>query len=213
MNCADRRGRNSGFTLIELLIATTILGILTAVVFSGLRTGLQIWTRGNSAIEEIQSSQMNLSMLRTQIQGALPLIVTRGTNTALSFSGEEARLRFVTRTSFPDGPDSVPRWVELRWEPGANALFAREFRVLSPGNGPAAEPLWEGRILEGEQFSVQFLARRLPGQHATWSTSWAETTMQLPAAVRLRFQQGGQQEEIISRLDYAENSWSDQWFR
>ena len=217
MNCAERRQHAGGFTLIELIVAITILGLLAAVVSSGLRTGLRVWSRGNSELDDIRSSQVTLSLLRGQVQGALPLLFTQGPNQQPrpSFDGDSTKLRLVSRSSFLDGPEAAPRWVELGWESNGDSgrLTVRESAILPGSDAPGSEPLWRGTVLDATKFRFEYLPRRLPNQTAAWIGEWPAFNLQMPAAVRLSYTRRGRQHQMVLPLEYAENSWSGRWFR
>jgi general secretion pathway protein J len=65
--------RSAGFTLIELLVATTLLALLSVILFGGLRFGARAWDAGGQSMErtgEIESVQELLR--RTLAEAAVP---------------------------------------------------------------------------------------------------------------------------------------------
>ena len=93
-----RRARSveAGFTLLELLVAATLLALLMAILFGGLRTGSRVWEAGEqrgAAIARLQAAQ---GFLRRQISELYPLRLTAeaGDPAAVAFVGEEATLAF-----------------------------------------------------------------------------------------------------------------------
>ena len=215
MTCAENQYRERGLTLIELVVAITILGILTTVLFSGLRTGLRAWSRGSAEIDDVRSTQAGLSLLRGQIQGALPVLFFPGSEgpQSVSFSGDRYRLRLITRSSFRDGPSAPPRWAELVWQPSADSgrLTLKESPVLSPSNAPGSEALWQGVVLEAKEFRFEYLPRRTPEQTTGWVDAWSGTGLQMPAAVRVSYERRGRRYQMVLPLEYAENSWNGLW--
>jgi hypothetical protein len=195
----------------------TILGLLAAIVSSGLRSGLRAWSKGNAELDDIRSSEASLSLLRGQIEGALPVMLIPGPNQQpkLSFDGDSNRLRLVSRSSFRDGPEAPPRWVEFSTESngGAGRLLARETAMLPGADGPGETPLWQGAVLDGNQFRFEYLPRRLPNQAVGWVNTWPDSNLAMPAAVRLSYVRRGQQHQMILALEYAQNSWNGGWFR
>ena len=215
MNCAERRAR--GFTLIELVVAITILGLLAAVVSSGLRTELRAWSRATNELDDIRASQVRLDILRHQIQGAIPIVYSEGVDPALrpAFKGDATRLRLISRSSFRDGLDGLPRWIEYNWESNGSSrrLVVKEFAIVPPEDAPASEPLWQGVVLEGVDFRFEYLPRRVPNQTLAWVQEWPESITAMPSAIRVSFVQRGQSHQMVMPLTYAENTWRGQWLR
>jgi general secretion pathway protein J len=215
VNCGDRGVR--GFTLIELVVAITILGLLAAVVSSGLRTELRAWSRATNELDDIRASQVRLGILRHQIQGAIPVVFSEGVDPALrpAFKGDATGLRLISRSSFRDGLDGVPRWIEYNWESNGNSrrLMAKEFAIIPPEDAPASEALWQGVVLEGADFRFEYLPQRVPNQPLGWVQEWPESKRAMPSAIRVSYVQRGQSHQMVMPLTYAENTWRGQWMR
>ena len=67
------RRNQDGFTLIEVLVAMTLLGLVLAALFGGLRTGVRVWDsqdRHSDALGRLIAAQ---GFLRRQIAEAAPL--------------------------------------------------------------------------------------------------------------------------------------------
>src|SRR5262245_39132096 len=132
----------SGFTLIEVMVALVLLGLIATLVASGLRLTLDLSARGNNRVEAIRRKQIARDVVRRQLQGALPFRYwTRSENSRIeriAFEGAEDGVRFVSRNGISDGPDALPRWVELRRQ-GDNEqsmLVVEEHRIIPPDNQP-----------------------------------------------------------------------------
>jgi len=206
-----------GFTLIEVMVAITVLGVFAVVLSSGLRTSLRAWSRGNAELDSIRSSEATLSLLRRQIEGALPVIYAQaGDNRAsrLRFAGNARSLRLVSRSSFRDGPESAPRWIEYSWETGSGSggLTVRESAVDPGEMTPGSDTLWKGTVFQGENLRFDYLPRRNTEQQTEWVSSWDESNLQMPAAVRVTFTKSGRLLQMTLPLRYAENTWTGQWF-
>lgn len=71
--------RSLGFTLVELLVATTLLTVVLAAVYTAFNTSVRAWRAGEASIESFQEARTALSLLsrelRCIIPGTEPLIV------------------------------------------------------------------------------------------------------------------------------------------
>jgi prepilin-type N-terminal cleavage/methylation domain-containing protein len=183
-----------GFTLIEVLVSITLMAAIATVVLSATRSGMSMWDKGTNHIESLRRSRVVMDVLNDQIRGALPLTyevrADDRVSALLAFEGTGTGLRFVTRTSFKDGPDGVPRWVHIHWnhdgQSSAGDLIVEERRILPPDNVPDPTVYWRGSVLGGSICSFAFLPPTQPNKPATWLQEWhypANST--LPKAVRL----------------------------
>lgn len=93
-----RRARSGGFTLLELLIAITLLALLLAVLFGGLRTGSRVWEAGDQRSDDLARLQAAQGFLRRQIGDLFPLqkerptdgsgsVAVSGTKNSFAFAG------------------------------------------------------------------------------------------------------------------------------
>src|SRR4030095_7373221 len=108
--------QNRGFTLVELMVALTLLGLIATLLASGTRIALDTSGRGNRKAEELRTGHIERELLRSQMQGALPFRYWTQEEKRIdhvAFEGEPDRIRFVSRDGILDGPDSLPRWVDL----------------------------------------------------------------------------------------------------
>ena len=53
---SENSGRNAGFTLVELLVAITLLALVSAALFGGLRFGARAWESATSRIARCSKS-------------------------------------------------------------------------------------------------------------------------------------------------------------
>jgi prepilin-type N-terminal cleavage/methylation domain-containing protein len=201
---------NSGFTLIEVLVSITLMAMLATVVLSAMRSGLAIWDRGTNHLESLRRSRVVLDVLNDQIRGAMPLTHTVKVGERvllpLAFEGSGFGLRFVSRASFKDGPDGIPRWVDIRWNSGE--LTVEERRILPPDNVPDSEVYWRGTVLQGESCTFDFRSDAQPGKPAAWLREWRyPVNSTLPRAIRLNcLLQAKNEVQLIIPLDYAESA-------
>jgi prepilin-type N-terminal cleavage/methylation domain-containing protein len=198
-----------GFTLIELMVSLTIMAGLLAVTYSGLRVALTMWEKGSARAQSFEQRQTVLEVLREQVGGILPVsyFVVQGTERRqrLAFEGTPNSLRFVSATSWRDGPRSVPRWIELQWD---GRLKIDERRMLSPLNTPSVESLWHLELDAFQDLRFRYLQREQRDRPAQWLEDWdMDERRELPAAIAMEGKVGGESMSVVVRLDYAEMNW------
>jgi general secretion pathway protein J len=72
MRPVARRRTEAGFTLLELLAALTVLAVLMALMFGGLRFGARVWESGDQALRGLAELQTAAGFIRRQISQAVP---------------------------------------------------------------------------------------------------------------------------------------------
>ena len=201
---------SSGFTLIEVLVAFTMLGMVMTVTFSVLATTLTMWSSGYERIDQSRSRHIDLSVVREQLQSALPLIVQTLDGDRITFSGARDRVDLVSAVS-GSRSDSVPRWIGvfLNASDRDPQLTIEERRVLSPGNSAESIP-YASHVVSGvNSLEIAYLQRSLGQREPEWLDAWSpDEQTELPAAVRLVIEfQDGRNREILVPLDYAPANW------
>ena len=205
-----------GFTLIEVLVALTLLSVIATILVGGTRLSIDISERGNSRAEAIRTEQAVRSLLRSQLQGALPFHYWTGTGTErvdnVAFEGAADRLRFVSRHGLTDGPDSLPRWVDLKQQEGTGALSKlaiEEHRILSPDNQPGEPFIARAETLSCNNARFEYLD--LTGEKPRWLPAWngKERRAPLPFAVRIicsSSNQSSQSTPLLIPFDFADSA-------
>ena len=149
------RAAVAGFTLLELLVAITLLGMLMAALFGGLRLGARVWETGEARLDASSRVQIVQDFLRQRIAETLPLATVlqdeNGSSEPL-FRGAVDALRFATilpehlgaglylmELAIADAADGRGHNLVLRWRPldlsGAlpEATAEPEERILLEG--------------------------------------------------------------------------------
>jgi len=186
--------RNSGFTLVELLLAVTLLSMLMALTYGGLRAATRATDRGQQVLEESGRLRMAHQFVRKQINQAVPLGFSQEEDGA-SLAGESPIMEV-----FWGGPDSIRFVGPMPGYLGFGGPQVQELSIINGENGKQLvlthalvqgfeeerlddrDPIMLIDRIDTAQF--QFLARDEEGEIAGWLTSW-EDTGSLPVAIAL----------------------------
>jgi general secretion pathway protein J len=202
-----------GFTLIEVMVALTLLGLITTLLASGTGLGLDIAGRGSARAEAVRMARIERDVFRSQLQGALPFHYRTqdGDNRIdhIAFEGESDHIRFVSRDGILDGPDGLPRWVELRPEKAPDTqtkLVVEERRIQSPDNLPAETSTARAEMRSCSDLRFEYLDTT--GEKPQWLPAWTGTDRKapLPFAIRLQCKTARDAVRWLIPLDYAESA-------
>ena len=184
-----RASKSKGFTLVELLLAITLMSILLALTYSGLRAATRSSERGEMILAAGGELRAAHQFMRHQLNQMLPLTfaVSEGNDeTRTVFEGDVNRIQYV-------GP--MPGYL------GAGGPQVQLLELVSSDNGGLVvqfshallqgfeeERLYDRDpviLLEGvESAGFVFLGRDEEGNIGDWTASWDQPDI-LPVAVRL----------------------------
>ncbi len=92
---AHGKRRERGFTLLELLVAITLLGLITALLFGGLRFSTRVWEAGAENVGESAEIRTVQAFIRREISqvyaGASPV---KGAGARTTFEGTPKSVTF-----------------------------------------------------------------------------------------------------------------------
>lgn len=184
----------AGFTLIELLIALTLFGLISVVLFGGLRFGTRAWEAGHARAERLEEVQAVQALLRRHIAQAVVPGATGGQSTGseatTAFAGEEEALSFVALVPARIGVGGFYRFAltVADGEDGARLeLLWRLFRPDDPDRLDDPEPGLGGRrvLIDGiERARFGYYGAEGAEQIAEWRERW-DAPGSLPALVAL----------------------------
>lgn len=205
--------RQRGFTLVEMLIALSLIGIITLLLFSGLRLGSRSW----EAVDNVSERVADLRIARNFIERALRQtrllnLVVDGVERPV-FAGDAEAVEWVAPLSAHAGIPGLyilrltleeagdyPRLVLTRW------LLHPEI-LEGTGESPAWEPLMDqvgatgdqgpfdldlaagayGRTVllpQVEHFQLAYFGRPSGDFEPEWTEEWVDQR-ELPEAIRL----------------------------
>lgn len=186
MSRAVRVARTAGFTLLELLLALSIVGVLLAIAFGGLRMGIMAWTRGEDRAEAQQHDRGLSQILVRTVGSAYPFQGPLGEapEKRWLFKGQEHRVELVSQTPpFPGTARAAFTAVVISLEDDSQgrALVVRQ-RVL-----PNREPFTKAEVVLRDP-AIQGLDLSYLTSEGSWTESWdADEEKKLPSAIRIRF--------------------------
>jgi general secretion pathway protein J len=183
------RSREAGFTLLELLVAATLLALLMAILFGGLRTGTRVWEAGEQRGADIARLQAAHGFLRRQISELYPLQRTAraGDAATVAFDGDEKSVTFtgLLPAHFDIGGFQSIRVGALEDDDGLH--LGVEWVPFDPEGGPPADIPDEqrARLLENiDSLSISYFGAEDPDDAPAWVDAWTEQAS-APLLVRL----------------------------
>lgn len=188
--------RQRGMTLIELIVATTLLALLMAMVYGGLRVATRAGESARSRADALNEVRVAQRVLRRQLRSALPV---RGGahdpagDVARVFDGDGGRMRFVGPMPGYLGGGVHVQEIWLEGDAGDQRLMFSH-RLAHPESGTRdstqaqAPVVLIGHLAEAS-FSY-FDADPGSSGTASWQARW-EPAARFPALVRLEALRSG----------------------
>jgi len=179
--------RTRGFTLVELLLALTLMSMLMALAYGGLRASTRATDRGQVILEESSRIRMAHQFVRKQLNQMIPLVFMESEDQEQRtvFEGSSDKIRFVAPMPGYLGFGG-PQVQELTFERGDEGLVLVISHALLQGF--EEEKLYERApimLLDRiDQAEFQFLGLDEEGELTAWSNDW-EDPETLPVAVSL----------------------------
>lgn len=170
-----------GFTLVELLVGLALMGLLSIVLFGGIRFGMRALDAGNERMERAARIQVVQDLLRRQLGQAAQL--PSAAQKLASFRGRSDSVTFIA--SFARQDSGARRIFTLELAGGEQAADLRlSWQALRPtgveGSNGTAVLLQD---VTGAAFA--YYGRRNPDDPARWWTEW-NAFDKLPSLIRLR---------------------------
>lgn len=191
MNCVKQRSRSradsqAGFTLLELLVAIALLGLIAALLGSGLQLGAASRDRVVQTAGELEDLRVIDTFLRQRLTAVLPYVSgRRGDLATVRFEGDEETVRFLVASVFRDETRGIRELrIALDKAPRGNSLVADDAPWgvdVAAAAAPAARYVLLDTIARAT-FSYYGAnpAHSAPGWHRQWRNATA-----LPDLIRI----------------------------
>ena len=182
--------RRAGFTLVELLLALTLMSMLLALAYGGLRAATRATDRGQTILEDSSRIRMAHQFVHKQLNQIAPLTFEQSEDGSerTVFIGEERRIRYVAPMPGYLGFGG-PQVQELAIVRGASGLELVLSHALLQGFEEEHLYLRDPIVLveDIERAEFGFLARDETGELLGWASVW-DTPEVLPEAVSLELE-------------------------
>lgn len=181
---------DAGLTLLELLVAITLLGLLMAALFGGLRLGARAWERSEERLDQSTRLQVVQDFLRDRLVQAYPLVADDQAGAArLTFEGTADRLRFVTVMPEHLGAGFAELVLALALDDRNDAkdLVVQWRRFDWPAAGPGSEADAQLKVLLERIRSLQISYFGVPDPRLApaWHDEWQDAQA-IPALIRIQ---------------------------
>ncbi len=186
--------RQRGFTLLEILIAMTLLGLLMAMLFGGLRLGTRAWEASDVRSADLARLEAVQGFIRRSLTGAYPLLRTGDDDTKrrIAFTGGAQAVAFTALMPAHFGVGgfyTITLTVEDGVD-GARLVFRRQLYRSGDEEAPPPAPAGtdeekEKILLDGiskAEFSYFGIADK--EETPSWRDEWQDPKS-LPDLVRL----------------------------
>jgi general secretion pathway protein J len=178
--------RTGGFTLLELLIAITLLGLLMAALFGGLRLGARVWEVSEQRLDDSARLQVVQDFVRERLMQAHPLALVDAHGRAEpAFLGLPQTVRFLTLMPEHLGAGFHLAQLGLIEEDGGLHLGIRWRAYDIYADDPQDEPHARVLLADVERLELGYYGMKAEAQAGAWHDEWQGEHL-LPRLMRVR---------------------------
>lgn len=189
------RRASTGFTLLETVVALTLLAVMLAMLFAGLRLGIRAWDAGTGRGDRADQVLLAWSFLRKELTATFPWRFKDPLAVKLAFKGERDRLHFVSMRPAEIGGGGLA-FVSFEFEASRGA--ERSGRLVMRRVFAAAEQRDFVSVDDAEKFTLldgvtaarfEYFGAENDTTPPSWTDKW-DYTQRLPSHVRLEAKLG-----------------------
>jgi general secretion pathway protein J len=178
-----------GFTLVELLVGLSLLGLISLLLFGGLRFGLRTWEAGGTRLAQTNEIEAAQGLLRRELAEAQPVTIgSPEEDSPVLFQGNGEALLFVAPLPAHRGIGGGHVFsLAAEGDRGNAQLMLRWhlFRADVPG-APLFDPKSSSPLLTGvAAVEISYFGRPSAEAPPRWLDRW-DGALGLPELVRIR---------------------------
>lgn len=177
-----------GFTLVEVLVALSLISLILALLFGGLRMGSRSWDAREARSAELGEVRVVQGLLRRLLERAAPVALTGHLTREVLFEGESGGMRFVSVMPPHMGVGGYYEIeLELESHVSGNRLVMRRM-LLHDDLREEDDPAVAGEVVLAEEVreaEFGYFGAARSGTRSRWRANW-DADKRLPEMVRIR---------------------------
>ncbi|MGD0141567.1 MAG: hypothetical protein ABSC92_00250 [Rhizomicrobium sp.] len=174
--------RAAGYAIAEMLASLVILGMIGALMISGITTGRRVWERMDATDASAESVAGTQLLLRERIERAFPATRNDTVPPFADFEGTADQISFLGEARDSERPTALRRY-RLALDTDGDLVLSAVSDV-AVNQAVASEILV---LLRGvQEFDVAYFGPQ-PNGASTWQLNWQHQAS-LPQLVRIRLQ-------------------------
>lgn len=181
------QARSRGFTLIELLVALSLLGLVSVLLYSSLRTSAEAWEHSEQRGQALEQASLVRDFLQSSLRQAVPVENADNKRKRVRFDGSATSVEFVGVVPVHRGVGGVYLLRLDVVDSGSNEQLVFSYRLLR--DNPASRTRWRRPkvLLDGlSDVSFAYFGARRPQTPPGWQSEWRAQD-HLPRLVRIQY--------------------------